>query len=98
MINEFAHQNLPFRFKTIRFRDKQALFGTPCELRGAIKIQSADENSSTLPPRHLPLANQRSPLEEERAHLIGVAALRGVVLFAQGYCISQGCMAACYKA
>ena len=98
MINKFSHQSFPFRPKRIRFRDKQALFRTPGKLRGAIKIQSADENSSTLPPRHLLLTNQRSSMEEERAVLIGVVTSWGVVLFAQGYCISQACMAACYEA
>ena len=97
MINAFLRLNLPLSAKLfIRFRDKQALFGTPAKLGGAVIIQSADENSSTLPPRHLPLANQRSPLEEERAALIGVATSWGVVLFAQGYCRSLACMAACY--
>ena len=48
------------------------------QLRGAVIIQSADENSSILPPRHLPLANQHSSLEEERADLIGVATSWGV--------------------
>ena len=85
------HSTKTLRIVTIGFR-------TPQELRGAIKIQSADEDSATLRPRHLLPANQHSPMEEERGDLIGVVASWGVVLFAQGCCISQACMAACYEA
>lgn len=67
---------------------KNVPLGRHGEVRGAVIIQSADENSFTLPPRHLSLANQRSSIVEERADLIGVASAWGVVLSAQGYCIS----------
>ena len=73
-----------------------AVFETLDKFLGTGIIQSADENFSTLLPRHLPLANQCSLLEEERADLIGVAESWGVMLFAQGHCIFLACMAACY--
>ena len=86
---------MPFEAKKLFSCQKNVPLRRHGEVRGAVIIQSADENSFTLPPRHLSLANQRSSIVEERADLIGVAsAWGGRVVRARLLHISS--MAACY--